>query len=276
MAMHRGQAERNAVGAIFAEEDVVACYAARPPYAPAMYDFLLRQVSGRERALDLGCGPGKVAIALADHFAEVVALDPSAAMIAAGRAVDGEGHGNIAWVQAAAEDFQSESGFDLVTAGTSIHWPDHDVLFPKLARWTRALAVIVGDGPVRAPCGEEAWLAFLERWLAIMAKRTPQVRREYDPAGMAAEGRRHEAWMDITGTKRFAFSFEQTLQAFVASQHSRATWSRRAMGEALAGKFDEELDSLMRPFARDGVLHLDLETELTWGAPRATPRPASG
>jgi SAM-dependent methyltransferase len=271
MNLHRGQAERDAAGAIFAEADVVACYAARPPYAPALYQFLLTRVQGRGRLLDLGCGPGKIAIALADHFAEVVALDPSPGMLAAGWGMDGGRHPNITWVQAAAESYESDAGFDLVTAGTSIHWPDHARLFPKLARWTRTLAVIVGDGPARAPCGEEPWLAFLKRWLAIMAERTPQVRRAYDPVGFAAEGRRHEAWMDTAGRKRFAFAFEQSVEDFIACQHSRATWSRQAMGPALSDAFDQELDALMRPFARDGILCLDMESELTWGAPRPSP-----
>lgn len=272
MTIHRSQAERSAAGAIFAETEVVRCYAARPPYAPALCDFLLARVPGRGRALDLGCGPGKVAVALADHFAEVVALDPSAGMIEAGRAADAGRHDNITWTRSTAEAYESVERFDLVTAGTSIHWPDHAVLFPKLARWTRVLAVIAGDAPTRPPCGDDAWKTFHIRWLAIMAKRTPEVRREYDPIAFAAEGSRHEAWMDIAGRERFAHVFEQGVEAFITSQHSRATWSREAMGEALSAEFDRELDALMRPFATNGRLSLALETELTWGAPRATPR----
>jgi SAM-dependent methyltransferase len=270
--MHRDQMTRNAVGATFGEADVARCYAARPPYAPALYEALLARVPGRRRALDLGCGPGKIAIVLADHFAEMVALDPSAAMIAAGKAVDAGLHDNITWVEATAEAYESAEGFDLVTAGTSIHWPDHAVLFPKLARWTKVLAVITGDAPKTYPCGEDAWLGFLKRWLATVAKRTPEVRREYDPAGLAAEGRRHEAWMDIAGRERFAHTVHQSIRDFFVCQHSRATWSREAMGEALAAEFDGELDSLMRPFAADGILTLELESELTWGAPRVSPR----
>ncbi len=272
MTFHRGQAERDAAGAIFGEADVARCYRARPPYAPALYDFLLERIAGRGRALDIGCGPGKVAIALADHFAEVTALDPSAAMIAAGQAADAGRHDNITWVRQTAEAYQSYDGFDLVTAGTAIHWPDHAVLFPKLAGWTRVVAIISGDAPVRAPCGEAAWTSFLTRWLALMAERTPRVRRAYDPVGFAAEGRRHEAWMDVAGRERFAFRFRQSVEDFITGQHSRATWSRQAMGEALASEFDQELDALMRPFATDGMLELEMASELTWGVPRSSPR----
>ena len=130
------QPARRAVASAFADADVARCYAARPPYAPELYEFLLGQVAGRGRALDLGCGPGKIAIVLAGHFAEVVALDPSAAMIEAGRAADGGRHGGIAWTCGTAEAYRTDRGFDLVTAGTSIHWLDHEAVFPKLAGWT--------------------------------------------------------------------------------------------------------------------------------------------
>src|SRR5579871_5060233 len=78
--------ERERGAAIFAAEDVAASYHGRPPYAPALYEALLALVPGRARVLDLGAGPGKIARVLADHFAEVVALDRSAAMLAVGRA----------------------------------------------------------------------------------------------------------------------------------------------------------------------------------------------
>lgn len=67
-------------GVVFGELDVARCYAYRVPYAAQLYQRLLELVPGRERLLDLGCGPGKLARELAPHFREVVAVDPSAAM----------------------------------------------------------------------------------------------------------------------------------------------------------------------------------------------------
>jgi SAM-dependent methyltransferase len=268
--MHRRQDDRDAGAATFAEDDVARSYYARPPYAPALYEHLLKITPGRGRVLDLGCGPGKVTMVLADHFAEVVALDPSSAMLELGRAADAGRHRNIVWVRDRAETHASEAGYDLVTAAASIHWPDHAVLFPKLAGWTRLLAVIIGDCLV-PPCGEEAWLGFLKLWLARMAEVTPRV-RPYDPNGFAAEGLRHEAWMDISGRKTFQHVFRQSVEDFIVCQHSRATWSRAAMGGALAAAFDRDLEALMRTFAVDGMLELEIVSELTWGTPRARPK----
>lgn len=274
MTASREPTERDLLAQAFLEEDLVRCYASRPPYAPALYRSLLAKVAGRRRALDLGCGTGKIARVLADHFRQVVALDSSAAMLAAGQEADAGRHGNIVWTRARAEDYEWASRFDLVAAGSSIHWLEHSRVFPKLAECTKALAVVTGDEPTPPPCGEEAWVAFLRPWLARMATRTPGIRREYDAAAFATEATRHEAWMDIRGRERFPFSFQQSLADFIESQHSRATWSRAAMGDALAARFDQDLEELMRPYVADGVIRFQLVSVLTWGSPRKTPREA--
>lgn len=266
-------APREAGAAIFAEDAVVASYHARPPYASALYERLLGMTAGRARALDIGCGPGKVARVLADHFAEVVALDPSAPMIAAGQAADGGRHANIVWVEERAEDFESEAGFDLVTAGSSIHWADPAILFPKLARWTRTFAVLNND-PIfplpSPPCGHDAWIDFLTEWYARTGRTAPAAWRNPDPDALPPAP--HEAWMDVAGRERFRFVFRQSVEDFVASCHSRVSWRRRVMGEATARAFDIALADLMRPHATDGLLDLEIVSELAWGAPLAAQR----
>ena len=96
---------------------------------------------------------------LADHFDTVVALDPSAPMIVVGKAADAGVHPNIVWTQVRAEDYESAEGFDLVTAGGSIHWPNPAVVYPKLARWTTMLAVApTTRRSSRIPLRPAAWL----------------------------------------------------------------------------------------------------------------------
>ncbi len=229
---------RDTVGAIFAEEDVARCYYARPPYAPALYQRLLDLAPGRRRALDLGCGPGKVAVVLADHFDEVVALDPSEPMLAEGRAVDEGRHPNIAWTLGKGEAYRDDGGFDLVVAGTSIHWPDHAVLFPKLVRWTPLLAIISQDDPAPAPCGEAAWLDFLQRWLAIrMAEVTPGVRKPLRSAplrrrGSSARGLDGHRWTrDVSPTcsaSRSRSSCSATTRAPPGAARRWASWPRNS------------------------------------------------
>ncbi len=59
----------------------------RARYGQAAFDFIVERYSLNEglRALDLGCGPGTIAIPLSYTVGEVVAVDPDADIIAEGR-----------------------------------------------------------------------------------------------------------------------------------------------------------------------------------------------
>src|SRR5688572_18317753 len=61
-----------------------AQYAAhRPTYPPALVDALADLAGGTRLALDCGCGTGQLSVPLAARFDRVIAIDGSAAQIAA-------------------------------------------------------------------------------------------------------------------------------------------------------------------------------------------------
>ena len=251
----------------FDDRDVAACYAHRPPYPPELYHFLLDLVPDRSRALDLGCGPGKIARALGGHFGHVDAVDPAIAMIEAGRRQAGT-LTNIGWLATTAEDAPLAGPYDLVTAGASIHWMKHEVVFPRLAEQLHqqgVVAIVSGDNVLRAPWLED-WQAFVSDWLNRVG-RTP------DEQGFAAALRSYEPWMDIEGNRDFDFPFTQDLRSFVECQHSRATWARSWLGSLSTG-FDADLTERLAPYALDGKISYEVRTTLTWGKPRAEPRRA--
>jgi len=109
----------------------------RAPYAPAAIDHVVSAfgLSPGVRVLDLGCGPGTIAIPLSRTGAEVVAVDRDAAMIAQGRRLAAErGAGPIDWRCARAEDALPGLGrFRLATLGQSLHWMDRDLVLRQLA-----------------------------------------------------------------------------------------------------------------------------------------------
>jgi SAM-dependent methyltransferase len=253
-------------GAVFGELDVARCYAHRPPYAPALYDRLLQVVRGRERAVDLGCGPGKIALELAPHFREVIAVDPSGPMLEAGRELSDRS--NIDWRETTTEALELDAPVDAITIGAAVHWMDHPVVFPKMARWLGDDGVLAilggggGSGVAVAPWGD-SWLEFLKAWLA-------RVGQEYNRASFVAAGEAYMSWMDIAGREDFAFTFEQPVEDFVAAQHSTATFARAKMGEALAAEFDADLLRVLEPAAETGILRFEVQSSLVWGRPRVT------
>ena len=113
----------------FEEADVVAHYKYRPPYPNAIFDKLLEIVPARRSALDLGCGPGKVTFEIAPAFERLTAVDPSAEMLKVAKAATPPGGDNITWINAPAEEAEMIGApYDLVVAGTAIHWIDHNTI----------------------------------------------------------------------------------------------------------------------------------------------------
>ncbi|WP_297692638.1 class I SAM-dependent methyltransferase [Phenylobacterium sp.] len=254
-------------GIEFADEDVVKAYAHRTPYPSGLFARLLALATGRARALDLGCGPGKLTIPVADHFAEVIAVDPSAAMIAAARAADRGQHGNIRWVQALAEDAELIGPFDLVTAGASIHWMEHTLLFPTLADALAPGARIVvldGDGPVEAPW-IEAYRAVIKNWVERLGG-------VWNGPAFVAAARGHEAWIDIEGREDVWGEVRMPVEDLIDGEHSRATWTRAKLGPELSAAFDVDLRAALASYAKDGRVAFRTRTRLLWGRPRREPK----
>ena len=100
----------------------------RPAYPAALVSVLRDAfgLDGKGRLLDLGCGPGSVAIPIAHLFQRVVAMDPEPDMLQEGRAVAGRaGIENIEWIHGTRRICRGLRGtFRLVTMGESIHWMD--------------------------------------------------------------------------------------------------------------------------------------------------------
>lgn len=249
-------------GAEFEDVDVARAYRARSAYPRELYVRLCELAPGRTRAIDLGCGPGKLALGLADAFDEVFAVDPSAAMLAAGRELDQGRHGNIRWIQATAEASPIPSSCDLIVAGASIHWMDHAVVFPKLAAALGpegVFAIVDGDGP-HAAAWKADYMALLARWVERMGGAFG------DPA-FRARMTAHEAWIDVRGRETFAGTVQQDLEDFIESEHSRATWARAKMGADLASCFDADLRGVLAPHARLGQIEFQTLSTVAWGRP---------
>jgi len=100
----------------------------RMPYPPELAAALRDKLNldGTGRLLDVGCGPGSLALLLAPLFAEVVGVDPDPGMIAEARSVAiAQGVTNARWVEMPAEALPGELGsFQVATFAQSFHWMD--------------------------------------------------------------------------------------------------------------------------------------------------------
>jgi SAM-dependent methyltransferase len=109
----------------------------RPRYPSALFEWLASVSPRRDRAVDLGCGTGQATVALADHFGEVVGLDPSAEQIA-----HAEPHERVRYAVAPAEATGlPDACADLLVAAQALHWFDQARLHSEISRVARPPAV---------------------------------------------------------------------------------------------------------------------------------------
>ncbi|MFF7240505.1 methyltransferase domain-containing protein [Streptomyces collinus] len=101
----------------------------RLPYAPGLVPLLadVLGLDGTGRLLDVGCGPGTLALPLAPLFAEAVGVDPDPGMIAEAvrRAAAGAATARTRWVRLRAEELPAGLGtFTVAVFAQSFHWMD--------------------------------------------------------------------------------------------------------------------------------------------------------
>lgn len=106
---------------------------ARPTYPEALFAWLAEIAPARDLAWDCGAGSGQASVALADHFARVVATDASAGQVA--QAVP---HPRVTYRVAPAEASGLDAGsVDVVTVAQALHWFPLDAFYGEVRRVLR-------------------------------------------------------------------------------------------------------------------------------------------
>jgi len=209
----------------------------RLPYPRSMLDAFMTEarLPPAARLLDLACGPGRVALPIADCFAEVWAVDQEPDMIDAGRAEAARlGIANVVSLVGRAEDLEAPSrSFDLVTIGEAFHRLDR----PRVARlafdWLKPGGALVTLG-FAIPREQAPWrrrVADVVRdFIGEPARRlgAPNATLAEEIADQESEIRA-AGFVDVA-TRSFGVSHVWTLEALLGNARSTSTISRRALG----------------------------------------------
>jgi SAM-dependent methyltransferase len=97
----------------------------RPPYPPHFFRTVSARLGfGRQHHLiDLGTGPGLLALGFAPHVGRIVGVDPEPAMLAAARQAAERAAHEFTLIEGKAEALPADVGqFDVVTIGRALHW----------------------------------------------------------------------------------------------------------------------------------------------------------
>ncbi len=247
-------------GAQFQDQSIASAYPTRPPYPPQVFDILLGLIRDESPiVLDLGCGTGDIARGLAPHVTRVDAVDPSAAMIARGRALLGGDHRNLRWIISSAEEFDYSDQYALVVTAESLHWMDWHKVLPRIGESLipqGRLAIVLGRG-----FHDEPWQAELGQLIAHYS-----TNRDYEPYDLLRELEERKLFSPEEVVQTRPVPFSQTVEEYVESFHSRNGLSRERMGDS-ADEFDIRLRALIARYQSGPVLEFALVADLAWGKP---------
>ena len=131
----------------------------RPHYPPSLAAALAERCERRDVAWDAGCGNGQLSVSLADHFARVIATDPSHEQIAiavaepgsatASSVTRGEAHARVEYrCEPAEASTLGDARVDLACAAQAAHWFDWPRYVAEVGRVARpgALVALVSYG----------------------------------------------------------------------------------------------------------------------------------
>src|SRR5664279_573920 len=111
----------------------------RELYPPEFFQKVAEQIGlrGDETLLDVGCGPGMLAIGFAPFVGSCTGLDPEPLMIAAARSAAAEAGVALFLIEGRIEELPTTQTYDVITIGRAHHWLERT---PTLAVLERILA----------------------------------------------------------------------------------------------------------------------------------------
>jgi SAM-dependent methyltransferase len=240
---------------------VAAAYRYRPPYPVRVFDALESLMAGGPRhVLDMGAGEGALARPLSARVDRVDAVEISPEMAEAGRGRPGGTRRNLRWIVGPAETAPLYGPYALVTAGASLHWMDWPVTLGRIAGQLAAGAMLA---IVDQSYHDLEWRDELVE-VIVRHSRSP----DFSPEFSLPDELERLGLFEIAGRQETPpVAFQQNARDYVEQFHSTASLARELMPPDEAEGFDEEIMSVVRRYAGDGVLRMEITATIVWGRP---------
>ncbi len=222
----------------------------REPYPASFFREVASRegLQGDERLIDIGCGPGSLAIGFAPYVASCVGVDVETEMLEAARVEAARAGVHLDLIQARIEDLPPDLGlFHAVTIGRALHWFDREEALAVLER-------LVDAGGWIAICGTRTYSAASQGW----SGKFHDLRREWssDPD----ETRYHIDLDDWFRGSRFrkvdtvelTQSHQITIQDLIGRALSLSTTSPEVLGDRRPS-FEAAMREELEPLSTGGV-----------------------
>jgi ubiquinone/menaquinone biosynthesis C-methylase UbiE len=245
----------------------------RVPYPSPLVEDLVRRLncSGYGRLLDLACGPGRVALALASSFKEIWAVDLEAEMIEAGRIEAArKGISTITWRVGRAEEVTfADDSFDAVTIGEAFHRLDQQRVAERVLRWLRPGACLATLGSFSLLSEREAWqrivVATICRWTGSRSDvgRLPVARKALGGPEHYESVLRAAGFRDVA-TYPFVVPHAWTIDAILGYLYSTSVASKQILGTSVEA-FESDLRTALLANDPSGIYHENTDWGYTLG-----------
>jgi ubiquinone/menaquinone biosynthesis C-methylase UbiE len=220
---------------------------ARPPYGAAFFAAVSEKLGldQSQRLLDVGAGPGILALGFRPYCRQVIGVDPEPGMVQAARGAAERAGLEATFIEGRFEGAAAKLGaFDIVTIGRAIHWLDPD---PARAALDRALGLhgkVLVCHASSVKDGRNSWLetfnAVRDRW---KGDRPSRDHHEFFAGGQFTR----------TGTIRVEATYAVSVERLVERVLSMSTSSSERLGDEVPAMKSAMRESLA-PFASDGMM----------------------
>jgi ubiquinone/menaquinone biosynthesis C-methylase UbiE len=225
----------------------VAYYeSARPPYGAAFFAGVALELGldGSQRLLDVGTGPGILAIGFARFCREVVGVDPEPGRVEAARAPAERAGVAVRFIEGRFEVDANLGAFDIVTIGRAFHWLDPEHAQAALERALAPRGRVLVCGATTARDGRNPWLETFntvrDRWKGHRPSR--------DHHTFFADGS-----FKRTGTIRVEGTYAVSVERLIERVLSMSTSSAERLGDEVPAMASAMREALA-PFASDGMI----------------------
>jgi SAM-dependent methyltransferase len=223
----------------------------REPYPPEFFQKIAKEVGlrGLETLLDVGCGPGMLAIGFAPFIGSCTGLDPEPGMIAAAKSAAAEGGVPLSLIHGRIEEFPITKTYNVITIGRAIHWLERA---PTLAVLERILApesgriLVCRASSVETP--ETPWVKPYRKVRSAWASGPTEKQYRIHPDEWFADSR-----FSTMGEISVAESRQVTVADLIGRALSRSNTSPEVVAEGRE-RFEKEIEGILQPFAQDEVL----------------------
>jgi trans-aconitate methyltransferase len=190
---------------------------------------------------------------------KVDAVDFSRHMLEEGKMLPNGDAANLNWIHGAVEEVPLSPPYALVTAGQSLHWMAWDVVFPRFRSLLvpGACLAIVDLSFLPVPWAEEL------NQLIVRCS----TNRDFQPYDLFAELEKRGLFTKAGERQTAPRPFQQTVDAYIESFHSRNGFSRQRMGRQRADEFDTAVRDLIGQHTADSILAIQISAQIIWGFP---------